>query len=574
MKAAGVAFISPVNNVLFVKRAGSGDHEGEWCLPGGGIDGDETASAAARREAKEEVGHDIDGPLMQLDQRVNDEGVDFTTFTHEVDDEFDPVLNHEHSAAVWQHPGTPPEPLHPGVAASLPGLLSKGASDAAIALDRDTVRAYDADGRLHVKATNISKANVCPYWGREIPLFQELGLDPNRKYYLLRDPEELKLAADSFNNLPILSKHVPVTAASHQPDFVIGSTGTDAKFDGSFLRNSLVLWAQKAIDNVENEQQKELSSAYRYRADMTPGTFNGERYDGVMRDIIGNHVALVKTGRAGPDVIVGDSQIEEIDMSKVILSHRGALTLGALSAYLVPKLAQDAKLDLSPLCVGLTAKNFAEKKTALLQGVRKIAMGKLAQDADLSDLDNMLDGVVTATPDDPAPATDLKSFLASKGLSPEDVETACAMMVPAVPAPIAKDGDTKKEDDKKDDDDEEDKKMVSKPAMDAAIEAASKQVRADALRVAREIREAERAVRSRVGDIVVACDSAEEVYATALKTLGVKTEGIHPSAFKAILDTTPIPGDKKTTTPRIAADSSITSDYAKRFPGASRIGQA
>ncbi|MCV5420626.1 DUF2213 domain-containing protein, partial [Escherichia coli] len=30
-------------------------------------------------------------------------------------------------------------------------------------------------------------------------------------------------------------------------------------------------------------------------------------YDGVMRDIVGNHVALVTEGRAGSDVVVGDS---------------------------------------------------------------------------------------------------------------------------------------------------------------------------------------------------------------------------------------------------------------------------
>ncbi len=40
---------------------------------------------------------------------------------------------------------------------------------------------------------------------------------------------------------------------------------------------------------------------------MTPGSYNGEAYDGVMRDIAGNHVALVVQGRAGADVLVNDS---------------------------------------------------------------------------------------------------------------------------------------------------------------------------------------------------------------------------------------------------------------------------
>lgn len=178
---------------------------------------------------------------------------------------------------------------------------------AVMAFDRATVRAYDADGRLHVAITNISKANVCPYIGREIPDYQSLGLDADRTYQLLRDPEELAKAAPTFNNIPLLARHTPVSAADHQPELVIGSTGTDAEFVAPYLRNSLVVWAKSAINAIESELQRELSSAYRYRADMTPGTYEGVRYDGVMRDIVGNHVALVAEGRAGADVVVGDA---------------------------------------------------------------------------------------------------------------------------------------------------------------------------------------------------------------------------------------------------------------------------
>ena len=68
-----------------------------------------------------------------------------------------------------------------------------------IAMDRaPTARRTDADGRLHVAVSNISKANVCPYLGREIPNNVALGLDPNRVYNLLRDPAELAKAASTF----------------------------------------------------------------------------------------------------------------------------------------------------------------------------------------------------------------------------------------------------------------------------------------------------------------------------------------------------------------------------------------
>ena len=190
--------------------------------------------------------------------------------------------------------------------------MKKDFSMDTLALDRNpSNRSYDADNRLHVSTTPISKANVCEYLGREIPGADELGLDPARRYRLWRHPEELAKAAPTFNNIPVLSRHVPVSAEDYQPEIVIGSTGTDAVFDKPYLKNSLVIWAKDAIDGIEREVKKELSSAYRYKPDMTPGTTpSGEKFDGIMRSIVGNHVAVVQDGRAGPDVVVADSSDE------------------------------------------------------------------------------------------------------------------------------------------------------------------------------------------------------------------------------------------------------------------------
>jgi len=519
------------------------------------------------------------------------------------------------------------------------------------AMDRASVRTYDADNRLHVAETNISKANVCPYIGREIPDYEALGLDPDKEYRLLRDPEELKKAAATFNNLPLLSRHVPVSAESHQPDLVIGSTGTDATFAAPYLRNSLVVWARDAIDAVEGGIQKELSSAYRYRADMTPGTFNGEQYDGVMRDIVGNHVALVREGRAGPDVVVGDEKPKGlIDMAKTAPSRKAALTEGALFAYLRPKLAQDAKLDFKPILANVTDANFKASKGVIVDRVKKATEGKLAQDADIGDLVQLLNGLegsspeagidaeapllddleatpaeaeVAAPPDDAAGVNsgldELKAFLLSKGMSEEDIAAALALLAPAAEETVAEppvdvtaeepeavdedspnppyipreeaaaaspgaqaaagQGSTGKggeggqlhtilDLDRKDPND-----MVTKPAMDAAIAAAVKSATEAANRVQREIRDAERAVRPYVGDLAMAHDSAEGVYRTALKTLGVKVDGVHPSAFPVILSLQPKAGEKqpKAVSSRVAMDSSSMKSFHEMFPDAARI---
>lgn len=179
------------------------------------------------------------------------------------------------------------------------------------AIDRASARRRDLDGRLHVELTNISKATVNPYYGREIPL---AGLDPNKVYQVFREPAALAAAAPTFNNIPLMDNHIIVSADDPQKSRVVGSTGTDATFDGEYLRNSLVVWDAAAIARIESGEQKEISCAYRYVATLKSGTYKGLPYDVVMRDIVGNHVALVQEGRAGPDVVVEDSKLRGADM--------------------------------------------------------------------------------------------------------------------------------------------------------------------------------------------------------------------------------------------------------------------
>lgn len=181
--------------------------------------------------------------------------------------------------------------------------------NALLALDRATARRFDEDGRLRVTDVNISKATVSPYRGEEVPGWQDRDLDPDRIYQLLRDPKELEKAASTFNALPLLIGHTHVTADDPRPELVVGSTGTNARFDDPYLQADLVIRSADAIDLIESGERRELSCAYRFEADMTPGTFRGEPFDGVMKNLRGSHVALVSKGRAGPDVVVADEAL-------------------------------------------------------------------------------------------------------------------------------------------------------------------------------------------------------------------------------------------------------------------------
>jgi len=180
-----------------------------------------------------------------------------------------------------------------------------------IALDRDPNRRIDDVGRMHVDNSVLSKAVVSPYFGKEINgvMKDEPGwvmLDPDKKYHLLRDPKELEKAVDTFNGLPLLWQHKPATAEDHPAELTIGATGTNARFENPNLINDLVIWPKFATQAVEDGEKKSLSCGYGYRAVMEPGEYNGQRYDGRMVDIKGNHVALVHEPRV-PGAMVGDS---------------------------------------------------------------------------------------------------------------------------------------------------------------------------------------------------------------------------------------------------------------------------
>lgn len=380
-----------------------------------------------------------------------------------------------------------------------------------LAFDRASVRTIDANGRLQISRTNISKANVNAYYGREIPRSEELGLEPNKLYRLWRHPDELRKAAKTFNNIPVLSKHIPDFPTDPPNEFRVGVTHSNAEFDGTYLTVGMSIWDNSAIAGIESGEQRELSASYKYVADMTPGvTPDGEPYDGVMRDIFGNHEALVPDGRAGPDVLVADSLPPE-------LNHMRKHKVAAIRSTLKPLLAQDADLE-AEVRKALLALDEAEKEDE--------KENKPADDEDDDEKDKK------KTADD------------------EDDE---------------EDKDKKKT--AEDEDDEEDDK-VSKTAMDSAIRLAADSATKKAAENFRKIREAEQVVRPLIGD-VVAMDSAEDVYRTALEQSGVDIAGVHPSAYPAMVKMAI--SQKENSRPVIAQDSASVSEFEKAFPTAGKL---
>jgi hypothetical protein len=346
---------------------------------------------------------------------------------------------------------------------------------------------------------------VNPYYGREIPGFEDLGLAPDQIYRLFRDPVELERGAATFARLPILSEHVPVTVDTPRPDLVVGAIGSEIVFDSPYLDADLCVWDAGAIAGIETDKVRELSCAYRYVPVMEAGTFEGQPYDGRMTEIQGNHLALVEVGRAGADVVVADRNPFTFKESAMKMTKLGKALFAALCVA-SPVLAADSAL---PALVGpATRKNF---KTA------DVRAKLLALDASLDSnkLDAVLDAILDveqepkavetpAAAADESPADKVRAMLAGK-VDDETLNAICALIAPPAAAADADpvDPGMKKED------------------VTAAMDGLRKDMR--------EAEEARRDVRAVVGD-VIGMDSAAEVYGFALDHLKVDRKDVEGAA--------------------------------------------
>jgi len=201
------------------------------------------------------------------------------------------------------------------------------ANDSMVAFDKASARSYDDNGHLIVDSTIITKAAVNPYYGSEIPDYERLGLDPNKVYNMLRDPEELKKGMHTLGEKQLLLKHIFVSAEDPQKESIAGTIGSNLEMVGDDVKGSLTVWDKEAINLIESGKLAELSASYFYDPVMESGTFKGQPYDGIMTNIRGNHVALVKRGRIGRDALVADALPKLMEFNMKL--KKGALAINA-----------------------------------------------------------------------------------------------------------------------------------------------------------------------------------------------------------------------------------------------------
>jgi hypothetical protein len=279
-------------------------------------------------------------------------------------------------------------------------------------------------------------------------------------------------------------------------------------------------------------------------------------------------------------------------------------------------------LGLDESLIKATPENLMSKPTRFAANALDSALkGKLAKDADISHVTEMLDHLERAKADEGADeaasepekkamekaasagdaeeddkdkaydAEPFKAFLKEKGVNDADIAKAMDMMPKSAmdaeeteeekKAKAAKDEEIKAAADKKAHDaaeeikakDAEMKDMVKKPAMDAAIVLAVKSAR----EAERGIRTAIAQVRPYVGELpeTMAFDSGADVKRHALTMLGVENaKTLHADALDAVLAVQQKAGARPVEGAHIAMDAASSKSFVDRFPGSERIRSA
>ena len=132
----------------------------------------------------------------------------------------------------------------------------------------------------------------------------------------------------SFAGKAVTFEHPPALLDSaNTKDYQIGFSGTEVVYDNGFVRAVMTITDKDAIERIMRGDAKEVSAGYRVQFDPTPGIAeNGEHYDGVQRMIDGNHIAVVRRGRAGPQVKLHLDRLDAADPSLILHNEDTPMT--------------------------------------------------------------------------------------------------------------------------------------------------------------------------------------------------------------------------------------------------------
>ena len=214
------------------------------------------------------------------------------------------------------------------------------------------------EGYLFIKDARIARIGVQEYLDKEGNVIRRF-----------RPPEEVEKSTSTFEDKAITLDHppeFPVTVFNTQQ--YLKGLAQNTEFDGAWIEADLKITHIDAV-KAATSTHRQLSCGYSFTPDKTPGEWvdtegvQGEpgtvyQYDEIMRDIEGNHVALVPMANAGENATWDCINIEVVKNSigeKTMDLKKGSL-LDPLTNKVLEYHAQDTN-EVAELVNALRAEN-------------------------------------------------------------------------------------------------------------------------------------------------------------------------------------------------------------------------
>lgn len=198
-------------------------------------------------------------------------------------------------------------------------------------VDLESTRVRTKEGFLKVGAS-IARTGIQEYRPQDIKVSS-----PKEKVRIYRSPDQVfsEDSMDTFGSKPITNNHPPsLLSSDNAKQYVVGMSDKSIQRDGELMRANLTFIDKDTIDRI-NSGKVQLSNGYTADIEMSPGiTESGEEYDGIQKNILGNHIALVEKGRAGTVCRLDDSGLETEDKNAMNENTQSIMINDA--AYQVP----------------------------------------------------------------------------------------------------------------------------------------------------------------------------------------------------------------------------------------------
>jgi hypothetical protein len=232
-----------------------------------------------------------------------------------------------------------------------------------------TAREIDENGYLTVRGNPISSFGVFDYSAGQ------LGLegDPMRIVKVFRPESAVNNQAtmDSFKNVPLIIKHAMLSG--FEDDDEDGVVAPEAKgidgvltgnvyYEAPWMRGDIKVFSRKAQKALKLGL-KDLSLGYDCRFYYKPGTFEGQDYEYVQDNLIGNHIAMVPEGRVSGAAVL-DAKI--IGSKAFVFDGEGEN-----SGYV--------RMTVEEVIFNTNEENMATKAKTAAQPVRRKAMDNAVQ---------------------------------------------------------------------------------------------------------------------------------------------------------------------------------------------------